>query len=128
MWRADDSDLDRAIDASARRMTLGEPDASLRARVVERLSERGGARRWVWNVWVWAVAPAAATALIVVAFIVARDRRSHTTVTRSATIIAAQRTVSPIGQLVAAAFNSRASVPDAQETRAALRPLAIAGS
>jgi hypothetical protein len=78
MWRADDNDLDRAIDASARRMTLGDADASLRARVIERLDENGARHRWTSTSgrrWVWMLSPVALAAIVVVAMLVGVWRR-----------------------------------------------------
>ena len=61
MTKYDDahSDVNRAIDAVAARMTAVEPSANLRVRVLTRLDERP-ARRWVWT-----LAPAAATVAVV---------------------------------------------------------------
>ncbi len=89
MWSADDNDLDRAIDAVARRMTSGEPSGSLRARVVDRLGERRTTRRFVWI----GVPVAAAAAAIVLALLVARDR--HVNVVTPAPTVAHDRTAPP---------------------------------
>jgi hypothetical protein len=119
MWRADDSDLDRAIDEVARQMTAGEPDASLRARVIERLGH-DGERRWTpasGPRWVWILSPVALAAIIVVAVLVGGGRHAAIAPARSGSVadrttapatpavpsIAAQRAVPAIGQLAAAA-------------------------
>lgn len=65
-----DDSLDRLIDETARAMTAGAPDPSLRARVTARLDER---RPWWVSPWAWS--PALAAALIAMALFVNRPSR-----------------------------------------------------
>src|SRR5262245_39824626 len=57
----EDETLDRAIDRAARELTAGEPNASFRTRVMDRIGERSTWR----SPWVWA--PIAAAAVVAIA-------------------------------------------------------------
>jgi hypothetical protein len=76
MW--DDEQIDAAIDETARQMTAGEPGADFRVRVMarigvgSRLSVGAFAIRW----WRPALAGLSVAALIVIALVVSRDRKS----------------------------------------------------
>jgi len=71
MWPSDDNERDRAIDSVAERLTAGEPGPRFTARVLERIDFTSGvtsvAPRPAWrSPWVWS--PAAAAAVMIIAF------------------------------------------------------------
>jgi hypothetical protein len=59
---------DEEIDDVARQMTAGEPDASLKARVLARIDTVDSGRRSGWSMWTWS--PVALVAALVAVVIV----------------------------------------------------------
>src|SRR3954467_6766948 len=62
-----DNAIDRAIDEVAAQMAAGQPSASFRAEVMQRLHQRRGVRWW------WMVSPVAAVAVLVCALLFGPD-------------------------------------------------------
>lgn len=98
MWSDEDDGIDKAIDEVARRLTMGAPGGSFKARVLGQLEERGRARaawprRLVWR----PVAVAVAVAVTVIALIAVRGAwRALPVPARSGPAIAAAPVSTPL--------------------------------